>query len=43
MIKKIVKFLGIILLVSMIAFDIMFLTELKRSEGNPVKAAVRSL
>lgn len=42
MVKKFLKFLGIILLVSMIAFDIMFLTELKKAEGNPVRAAVRN-
>lgn len=42
MIKNFLKVLAIILLIGMIAFDVLFFTELKKSEGNPVKAAVRN-
>lgn len=41
MLKKLFKFIGIVLLFFIIIVDYMFLTELKKSDGNPVKAAVR--
>ena len=40
MLKKVLKFLGIILLFFMITFDVIFLTELKKAGGNPTKAGV---
>ena len=40
MIKKILKFFGIILLFFIIIVDCMFLMELKKAEGNPAKAVV---
>ena len=43
MFKKLIKFLGIILLFFVVIVDIMFLTELKKADGNPAKAAVSVL
>lgn len=40
MIKKIFKFFGIILLFFVIIVDFMFLSALKKAEGNPAKAVV---
>ena len=41
MLKKFFKFIGMVLLFFVIIFDFMFLTELKKSDGNPTKAVVR--
>ena len=41
MLKKFLKFIGMILLFFVIIFDFMFLTELKKAGGSPTKAAVR--
>ena len=43
MFKKLIKFIGIILLFFVVIVDIMFLTELKKADGNPAKAAVSVL
>ena len=43
MFKKLVKSLGIILLFFIVIMDCMFLMELKKSNGNPTKAAVGML
>ena len=43
MLKKLVKFLGIILLLFIVIMDCMFLIELKKADGNPAKAAVGML
>ena len=43
MFKKLIKFIGIILLFFVVIVDIMFLTELKKADGNPAKAAVSIL
>ncbi len=42
MLKKLLKMIGIVLLFFIIILDTMFLMELKKANGNPAKAAVRS-
>lgn len=39
--KRLLKLIGIILLFIVIAVDAMFLFELRKADGNPIKAAVR--
>ena len=43
MLKKLVKFFGIVLLLFIVIMDCMFLMELKKANGNPAKAAVGML
>ena len=43
MLKKLLKSIGIVLLFFIVIFDLMFLMELKKAEGNTTKAAVRSI
>ena len=42
MFKKLFKLVGIVILFFIVIADSMFLMELKKSDGNPAKAAVRS-